>query len=186
VIALSAWERFKGGQRLEFVCGGRALTKFRSLRDAASASGRLLSVLTAELPAAIERLQADAKDHKRAIAAQQSELAVYQARDLAASAEIHPRGRLVFQDVAGDANVLKSLATTITAQPGFIVVLVTRSNPALVVAARSSDVSVSSQEIVSSLTKQFGGRGGGKPDLAQGGGLTGEPASILESARALL
>ncbi len=57
VIAVASWERFKGGQRLEFLCGGRALSGYRMLRDAMSASVRLLSVLPAELPTAIERLQ---------------------------------------------------------------------------------------------------------------------------------
>ena len=33
VIAIGATERFKGGQRVEFFCGGRALMKFRSMRD---------------------------------------------------------------------------------------------------------------------------------------------------------
>ncbi len=66
-IAVASWERFKGGQRLEFLCGGRALAGYRTLRDAMTASVRLLSVLPVELPAAIERLQADARDQKRAM-----------------------------------------------------------------------------------------------------------------------
>src|SRR5207245_4498545 len=45
VIAVARWERFKGGQRLEFVCGGRALDAFRALRDAGGAGVRLLGVL---------------------------------------------------------------------------------------------------------------------------------------------
>src|SRR5207245_11500271 len=49
VIAVARWERFKGGQRLEFVCGGRALRAYRSLRDATTASVRLLSVLAGEV-----------------------------------------------------------------------------------------------------------------------------------------
>ncbi|HEY6211257.1 MAG TPA: alanyl-tRNA editing protein, partial [Vicinamibacterales bacterium] len=61
VIAVASSERFKGGQRLEFVCGGRALARFRSLRDAVAASVRSLSVMPAELPAAIEKLHADTR-----------------------------------------------------------------------------------------------------------------------------
>ena len=68
IIAIAAWERFKGGQRIEFICGGRALRRFDALRDAVTSSVRLLSVLPADLPAAIQRLQVDAKDHKRAMA----------------------------------------------------------------------------------------------------------------------
>ena len=44
VIAVGAWERFKGGQRIEFLCGGRALERFRRMRDAVTAGVRLLSV----------------------------------------------------------------------------------------------------------------------------------------------
>src|SRR5262249_8763201 len=34
LIGVASSERFKGGHRLEFVCGGRALDRFRLLRDA--------------------------------------------------------------------------------------------------------------------------------------------------------
>jgi len=33
IIAVSATERFRGGSRITFLCGGRALTGFRGLRD---------------------------------------------------------------------------------------------------------------------------------------------------------
>src|SRR4029077_13482463 len=33
LIAVTAWERFKGGHRLEFACGNRVLVRFRTLRD---------------------------------------------------------------------------------------------------------------------------------------------------------
>ena len=36
------------------------------------------------------------------------------------------------------------------------------------------------------LAKQFGGRGGGKPDLAQCGSLQAAPGDVLAAARALL
>ena len=186
VIAASGWERFKGGQRVEFVCGGRALARFRALRDATAANVRLLSVLPAEVPAAIERLQADARDQKRAVTALQSELARYQGRELADAAEVHPQGRVVLQAVDGDAPSLKSLASAVTSNAGFVAILVSRTSPSLVVASRSTDVLVSCHEIITGLTKRFGGRGGGKPDLAQGGGLNGPVEEILAEARRLI
>jgi alanyl-tRNA synthetase len=36
--------------------------------------------------------------------------------------------------------------------------------------------------MIRSLTARFGGRGGGRPELAQGGGLTGSPEQVLEAA----
>ena len=192
IIAIASWERFKGGQRLEFLCGGRALARFRAQRDTLSAAMGLLSVSAGEVPAAIERLLGDAKDQKRAGTALQIELARYRAAELAASAELTDGARLVVRALDADANGLKSLALAITgitaidASPGYIVVLVSTSTPALVVVARSAGVDVKANDVLAALTSRFGGRGGGKPELAQGGGLSGSPQEILDAARAAI
>jgi alanyl-tRNA synthetase len=186
IIAVASWERFKGGQRLEFLCGGRALERFRALRDAAAAGTRLLSVAPEELPGAIERMQADAKDQKRAMNALVTELARYRAEELAGSAEATDRGRLVLRVLDEDANGLKSLAMAIAARPGYATVLVSTSTPPLVVVARAADVAVPANTVLAALTARFGGRGGGKPELAQGGGLNAPADAILDAARAAI
>ena len=145
---------------------------------------RLLSVTAEELPEAIERFQAEAKDQKRAVTALQTELARYRAAELAAAGEISARGRLVLRAIDADANTLKSLAAAITASPGFVAVLVSMSTPSLAVVARSADVALPANQVLAALTARFGGRGGGKPELAQGGGLSGSPQDILDAARA--
>jgi alanyl-tRNA synthetase len=186
LIAVSGWERFKGGQRLEFACGGRALSRFRLLRESTSATIRLLSVLPTELPAAVERLQLEAREQHRGLMALRTKLAHHEAAQFASEAVDHALGRAVIRVVDGDANALKSIAVSITASPGYVVVLVSASTPALVVVARSVDVHASAADIVNALGKQFGGRGGGKPDLAQGGGLNAAPDVVLQAARTLL
>jgi alanyl-tRNA synthetase len=185
-IVIASWERFKGGQRLEFLCGSRTLSRYQHLRDASAASIRLLSVLPADLPAAIDRLQGELKDARRALAAVQTDLASYEAAAMADVAENIGSCRLLLRAVDGDANRLKALASAVVTRPGLAVVLVSNSVPALAVVARSIDVAVAGHDIVKALTAQFGGRGGGKPDLAQCGGLQGTPDAILAAARALL
>jgi alanyl-tRNA synthetase len=183
IIAVSGWERFKGGTRVEFVCGGRALTRFRSLRDTTAAAVRALSVSSDDIPQAIERMQTEAKDHRRALAALETQLAGYKAVEMVAAAETTSVGRVVAKAVDTDAAGLKALAAAMTANTGVAVILVSTSSPALVVVARATDVSVKASEVVAALTAKFGGRGGGKPDLAQAGGLTGTAAEILDEAR---
>jgi alanyl-tRNA synthetase len=195
IITVASWERFKGGQRLEFLCGGRALGRWRSFRDIIASSVRLLSVLPEEIPPTVERMQGDAREQKRAAAALQTELARFRAGELAASAErvrlkpdtmLEGEVSLVLRAIDADANGLKVLATTIAASPGFAVVLVSTTRPALAVAARSSDVAMSAQQIIATLTGRFGGRGGGKPELAQAGGIDAAPEEILAAAREFL
>lgn len=184
VIAALSWERFRGGQRIEFVCGGRALTAVRRLRDATNAAGRLLSVLPHEIPGAIERLQHEAREQKKSRAALADELAGYQASSFAAAAEVVGAARLVIRAVDGDAQQARSLASAIVAAPGLVVGLVTAVTPATLVVARSADVPLSSQAVVAAVTAVHGGRGGGRPDLAQAGGLQAPADAVLAATRA--
>ena len=135
------------------------------------------------MPAAIEKMQAEAKEQKRTIAALQSDLVRYRSAELASGAEVTSAGRLVIRALDADAAGLKALATAVTATSGYVVALVSTTHPALVVVARSGDRSVAANAVLASLTARFGGRGGGRPELAQGGGLDAATEVILEVAR---
>lgn len=184
IIAIAGWERFKGGSRLQFLCGSRALQRLRSLRDATAAASRMLSVGPADLAGAIDHLQSEMKEQKRALVSMQSDLSRYRAEELALGADTMSGVRVVTQAVAADAAGLKALASGVARKPSYVAVLVSATRPALVVAARSADVSMKANELLAALTAKFGGRGGGKPDAAQGGGLDAEPSVIVAEARA--
>ena len=190
IIAVAAFEKFKGGTRLEFLCGGRALTGYHSLRDAVAASVRLLSVLPAELPTAIDRGQTDARDLRRQVKDLQARLAGHEANALAERAEPVGAARVVLAalDVGDgwDANGLKSIATAIAARPGHAAVLLNVPTPSAIVIARAPDVGLDSAAILKQLTATFGGKGGGRPELAQGGGLSGDANAILGAARTVV
>ena len=186
MVAITAWERFKGGTRVEFVCGGRALQGFRDRRDTLASASRLMSVAPSDVPAAVGRLQDESREQRRVGALLNAELVGLRADRLAAGAEIVARGRLVHAAVDTDANGLKALASALVTRPGYLAVLTSTARPAQVVVARAVDVDVSARDVLASLASRFGGRGGGKPDLAQGGGFDAEPEAILAEARRLL
>jgi alanyl-tRNA synthetase len=184
IIAVVSAEKLRGGTRLEFVCGGRALQSFRALRDAVAGCIRHVSVAPGELPAAVERLQADAKDQRKALKDIQERLAGHEAAALAAAAREVDGVREVVQAIDGhDQAGLKAMATAICSAPGFRVALFSTPSPHVAVLAKSNDVGADCAAVLKGLLAAFGGRGGGKPDLAQGGGLTGDLAQILEAAR---
>ncbi len=186
-IQILSWERFRGGVRLEFVCGGRALATFRRLRDAVAGCIRTVSVAPEELPAAVERLQAENKDQRKTIRAEQEQLAKYEAVALADRAV--PVGeRFVLADSVpqSDAGVLKTLATSIASRPGYDAALLSSAAPFLVVIARAPGGALEAGAVLRRLVERFGGKGGGRAELAQGGGLNGEKTAILEEARRLL
>jgi alanyl-tRNA synthetase len=179
VIALRSWEKFRGGMRLEFVCGGRALREFRLLRDAVSGSLRHLSVAPQDLPAAIEGAQAENKDLRRTIRDLGERLAVHESAALVQRARPIGPARVIVDVLEGwDQAGLKALASAAAARPGVVAALLSASEPALVVIARAQDVSLDASAALKALQQMFGGKGGGKPDLAQGGGLAGLPADM--------
>jgi alanyl-tRNA synthetase len=184
VIAIAGVERFKGGLRVEFVCGGRAVRTFRALKNSVSGSVRLLSVLPDELPSAIEKLQAAGRSQQKSQEGLYERLAAHEAASLASSGEKVGAVNVVAAAVSGwDANGLKKLASSIAVKPATVAVLITTESPTLIVVSRSQDVALDTGVLLKSLIDRFGGRGGGKGTMAQGGGLTGEPRAILDAAR---
>jgi alanyl-tRNA synthetase len=187
-MAVVSAERLRGGTRLEFVCGGRLVRALHAWRDAVAGCIRHVSVAPADLPAAVERLQAEGKDQRKAIRALQERLAVFEAQALAARADAAPDGlRQVVEAVEGqDQNGLKAMALAICANPGFEVALLSTTEPYVTVIARSKDARLDAGAVLRGLVGRFGGRGGGKADLAQAGGLAGSLPEILEAAKAAM
>jgi alanyl-tRNA synthetase len=187
MIAVANAERFRGGSRLTFVCGGRASRMFRTYRDAVSGAVRLLSVLPHELPAAIERAQLESRDLRRTVSRLQGQLAGHEAVRLLEGAETLGERRVVVQVLEGwDAAGLKAIASSLVAQSGVVVALVSPGASMAVVVARSQNLGVDSNKALRTLLDRFGGRGGGRPELAQGAGLVGKSDEILAVARELL
>ena len=187
IVAVTGWERFRGGTRLAFVCGGRALRSFRIFRDTVTATIRSLSVLPEELPAAVDRMQAESRELRRSVKTFQEALATHEAARLLGTAPAIAGVRVLVQALDGwDAVGLKAVASAATAGDRVVAALISTVPPIVVVVGRSKAVSVDAQAVLAELVRQFGGRGGGKPDLAQGGGLTGTAEHIAAAARAAI
>jgi alanyl-tRNA synthetase len=187
VIAVTSWEKFKGGTRVEFQCGGRALGRLREWRDALAATNRLLSVSPAELAPAIERLQGENKALAKAARGFQEEAASYVAAGLVGAGHGDGEHVIVVRRMHGwDTNGLKAIAANVAAHPRAAAAIFSTTVPALVVVSRSADLSLDASAVLKSLLARFGGRGGGRPDLAQGGGLVGDPDEMCAAATALL
>jgi alanyl-tRNA synthetase len=187
VIAVSGFERFKGGTRVEFLCGGRALRAYETQRDVIAACVAHLSVLPTELPAAIARLQAEGKEQRAGARVLQARLVEHEAAALAARAQPIGPVRLVAERIEGfDAQGLKGLAQAVAARTGHAAVLLGADSPASLVVSRAADVTLDAGQVVRDLTMRFGGKGGGRPELAQGGGITAPAEDVLAAARQML
>jgi len=99
-------------------------------------------------------------------------------------AELLPGGvHLVSGFVEADGMLLRDLTSKLIEQPGVIALLgAMNGEQAIYVFGRSADVTVNMGTILRDSAKPLGGKGGGRPDFAQGGGC----AEIMEAARRMV
>ena len=98
---------------------------------------------------------------------------------------VRPDGvRVVARMLEGDMNLIKDVASRLIKQPQTAALLGAEVAPgrAAFVFARSDDVDIHMGRLLSDTAKPLGGKGGGRPDFAQGGGVT----EILVRAREML
>jgi alanyl-tRNA synthetase len=182
LVGIVSFERYKGGTRVEFVCGGRALSRFRQAHDALAASARQLGCAHGDVPAGLDRLQTESKQQRNALREAQQEVSELRGAQLRQLAVRRGNLSVVARHLAGlDAAALKALAAAVASEPGHVAI-VCAGDPVNVVVARGPAGEVDSSAVIRALIARFGGRGGGRAELAQAGGLSGPPDEILAAA----
>jgi alanyl-tRNA synthetase len=173
VIVVRSWERAKGLTRIEFVAGRRALEDYRRVNKTALSVASLFSAGRDDTPALAARTIEENKDLHRRVRVLEEIAARVEAEDMLAEATILPDGtRLVAKTFSGrDAESLKQIAHALMGQPRTIALLGSdEKDTARLVFARSNDAAGDMNTLMKEACATVGGRGGGKPDLAQGGG----------------
>jgi alanyl-tRNA synthetase len=180
-------EKYKGGTRIEFVCGERALA---AMQTRVELINRLTSDLTcamSDLPAIVGGLREQIGASEKAIKALRERLIDYEAAELLASAEPHGTARRVIAVYDGrDAAELRLMAARLVAAPGMIALLGIAGDKSYVICARSADVPDDMNALLKRALEPLGGRGGGSPALAQGGGGAASVEAVREALAGVL
>jgi alanyl-tRNA synthetase len=190
LIKVVRTERRNDKMRIHFVCGHRALADYGHKHATVQALAGYLTTSEAELLPSVQRLEAEIKQARKAHTATQSELLGYQIQDWIANAERVGAMRVVTLAFdARDTNLLKETARRLTDQPGVIALLATRQPRPQYVFARAENVQGFEEapnmgRLVRASCAVTGGRGGGRPNFAQGGAPEGTPVEpVLDHAR---
>jgi alanyl-tRNA synthetase len=166
----------QGVRRIEAVTGAGALDYTRRLEGELSRAGAQLKVAPLEVTGRIERLQADVKKLEREIAALKSKLASGGgARDLLADVlEVAGVKVLATTTEVDDAKTLRETGDTLRDRlgSGVVVLAGVSEDKVSLVAMVSKDLTdrLHAGKILQEVAAELGGRGGGRPDMAQGGG----------------
>ncbi|HEX8457324.1 MAG TPA: DHHA1 domain-containing protein [Pyrinomonadaceae bacterium] len=191
ILAVRSWERAKGLTRLEFLAGGRVHADYRRANQTARAVAALFSAGRDDTPELAARLVEENKNLQRRLRVLQEIATRVEADELLhTTAPAHPAGderaRILTHLFDGrDADSLKQLALAIIARPGYVALLGSRDTEgraARLVFARAADAPGDMNALMRDACALLGGRGGGRPDLAQGGGTN--VANLPEALRA--
>ncbi len=170
-IAITKSERRGSETRLEFLCGGRALADYRRRRRIVSELASQFSVGDWELGEAVNRLAEEAKRYRKELSMAKDRLLDCEAARLWAEAEERSGLRVVRAVLTeGDGGTLKGLAQRLARREACVALLGLQSEEALLAFARSADLPYDMSALLKRACQIIGGSGGGRPDMAQGGG----------------
>ncbi|HET9951156.1 MAG TPA: alanyl-tRNA editing protein [Candidatus Eisenbacteria bacterium] len=170
LVHILGTERYKGGVRVSFVCGGRALRRLRE-------SGALLRGLAleftsgeADLPKAVARLKEERAALERRLKPLLKDSLDREAATLLETAPTGACGPVValhFPD--RDAGELGPLAAGVVSRGGIALLLATEPGGGSARAHFAAPQgTISMGALLGALSRRHGGKGGGRPESAQG------------------
>ena len=165
-------ERIQDGvERIEFAAGEAAVRAGQERDDLLSGAADVLRVPNEQLPKTASRFFEEWKGQQKEIERLKEDLAKARLKTLIAEAEIMDGLKIVVQKM-GSADIDELLkAAALLAEQDCIALLGSETGK-LVAAVGQSGLAkgVKAGSIIRAAAKALGGGGGGKPDLAQGGG----------------
>ncbi|MGZ0049517.1 alanyl-tRNA editing protein [Brevibacillus gelatini] len=190
MIKILGWERHRGNIRLEFICGLRALRDYTRKQVAVRELAKLFATSEADLIVQAERVLAERDSLKARLADAEKQLLESEVRKQLDVAEQVGAARVITR-VFPDKTIqqLQQFAQLAVAEAPDVVCLLAAATDekTQLVFARGQAVNVAVNQLIKETLPLIGGKGGGNPAMAQGGG---QPApavdEVLAHARKLL
>jgi len=185
-IKLLRAERRRNHTRVSFLCGLRACRDYAEKHRLLTEVAGFFSTQITAVPAMVQRIQSQMQELKQKHMELQKRLLSQEVETLVAAA---PRvgDVAIVEHLSPDGSIeaLKQLAAFLRERPRCIGLLAsTADERTLLVFCRSDDVDLHVGEVLRNVLAAFGGRGGGQPDYAQGGGVPiASVGAVLAEAR---
>ena len=172
LLKITKTEKRGDKTRLEFRCGGRALADYNDKHRVISALANEMNCRFPEVPDNVAKLRADLKTAQTTLKELREQLVEYEAAKLLAGASRSNGYALITASYDGrDTGELKQLASRLAESGSVVVLMGTSGEKAQLIFARSADLTFNMGALLKDAVSKLGGRGGGQPAFAQGGGV---------------
>lgn len=180
-----------GIRRIEAVTGQAALDYVRSLEARLSDAAQLVGSTREEVVEKVERLKTRSEALEKELLQWRAKAGQAASRDLASQAVDQGGAKILISRFEGDAKGLREAIDRLKAQLHSAVIVLAAVNDGRVslIAGVTADLvsQVNAVELVNAAAAALGGKGGGRPDLAQAGGTdNGALDEAFARARAFL
>lgn len=182
VIKIVSAVAYKGGMRMTFLCGGRALKQFQKLQGTVDAIARKFSTAGDEVLSAVEKQEAELKAIKKEKADLTGRLEEYLTAELKAQAEDVKGKKLLVRLTDTDPKRLRPLALATLPEKGLTLLLTDKLGQLSYVLC-ANGLKLDMGELIPAVNLALGGRGGGRGTLAQGSAPT--PTGLFETVEQL-
>jgi alanyl-tRNA synthetase len=165
-------ERIQDGvERIEFAAGEAAVRASQGRDDLLAGAADVLRVPNEQLPKTAARFFEEWKSQQKEIERLKEDLAEARLKTMTADAETINGLKIVVQKM-GSADIETLLkAAALLAEQDYVALLGSETGSLVAAVGRSGlDKGIKAGSIIKAAAKALGGGGGGKPDLAQGGG----------------
>lgn len=168
-LHITGVERYKGKTRVTFLAGRSAIEEMRGRSRALAELGRLFTCSPYDARAAIDRLRADLQSARDALGDVRARWAEGVAEKLLRDAEAAGSSRVVCELAGESVDTVRALAARLSARPEVTAFVASRVDDGLLVlAARGEASGFDCGAWLKRVTAAHGGRGGGRPDRAEG------------------
>jgi alanyl-tRNA synthetase len=173
-----------GVRRIEAITGEPAVQQFQQSTEALHRMSGMLRVSEPELVEQVERLLAEKRASERQIDHLKTKIAQSAAHDLESKAREKNGARFIAAQVDGlDRQQMRALADALRNKwrSGVIVLGSAEDGAVSIVAAVTKDLTgrLQAGKLISALALAVGGKGGGRPDMAEGGGK--DPSALPQA-----
>ena len=177
VVVVTALERYKVGTRVSFVCGHRALAAIARRQEVLDGLVATLSAPLDDLVATARRVKDDLVEGERKARALleraldgEAHRLLDEARGAGPAPAAGPPALIVATYEGWAPNDLRVLATRLVALAPCVALLGSRSDKAHLVFAQSEGLPHDVPALLKAALELLGGKGGGRGNMAQGGG----------------
>ena len=173
MIKILRFEKHKGGVRVEFNCGLRALRDMQLRTKTLLETSNMLSVKVEEVPAAVTKLKEEILELISKVKAKTMEIFLLQLPQIMDKAPLAVNGcKVVMVAQECDAKEAKALMQLLSAQPKVIIGIVYRSgNRVNYQFGLGEGAQGDCKAYCLAANEIFAGKGGGSAIFAQGGGI---------------